>query len=46
VDRESLEDFATIAGVELAWIDDTSNTVAFTRELQWNAAVYDTIGRR
>jgi len=41
VDRESLDDFATIAGVELAWIDDTSNTVDFTRELQWNAAYQD-----
>jgi L-arabinose isomerase len=38
VDRESLEDFATIAGVELAWIDDATTTRGFTRELQWNSA--------
>ncbi len=38
VDRESLEDLATIAGVELAWIDEATTTSGFTRELQWNSA--------
>ena len=45
VDRESLEDFATIAGVELAWIDDATSTAQFTRELQWNAAFHRIEGR-
>ena len=45
VDRESLEDFATIAGVELAWIDERTDTDGFTRELQWNSA-YRRIERR
>jgi L-arabinose isomerase len=40
VDRESLDDFARIAGVELAWIDDTSTTSQFARELQWTDAYY------
>ncbi len=38
IDRETLEDLATIAGVELAWIDSTTTTSAFARELSWNAA--------
>jgi L-arabinose isomerase len=42
VDRESLEDFATIAGVELAWIDSETTTANFSRELQWNQAYYRT----
>jgi L-arabinose isomerase len=40
VQREALEDFATIAGVELDWIDASSTTAAFTRELHWNAAYH------
>jgi L-arabinose isomerase len=40
VDRESLADFARLAGVELAWIDDTSTTSQFARELQWTDAYY------
>jgi L-arabinose isomerase len=42
VDREALEDFARIAGVELAWIDETTTTAGFARELEWNAASYRT----
>ena len=38
VTRESLDDFANIAGVELVWIDDTTTPTAFSHELQWNAA--------
>jgi L-arabinose isomerase len=40
VDRESLDDFARIAGVELAWIDSSSTTAQFARELQWSEAYY------
>ncbi|MDE3133724.1 MAG: L-arabinose isomerase [Acidobacteriota bacterium] len=45
VQREALEDFATIAGVELAWIDAASTTTAFTRELHWNAAYHRVLQR-
>jgi L-arabinose isomerase len=40
IEREALEDLATIAGVELAWIDESSNTRDFTHELNWNAAYH------
>jgi L-arabinose isomerase len=45
VDRESLEDFATIAGVELAWIDSGTTTKDFSQELMWNQAYYRTGAR-
>ena len=38
VDRETLEDFATIAGVELACIDAATTVRSFRDELRWNAA--------
>ena len=38
VDRETLDDFATIAGVELACIDAGTTTRTFRDELRWNAA--------
>jgi L-arabinose isomerase len=38
IERETLEDLATIAGVELAWIDATSTTRDFTQQLSWSAA--------
>jgi L-arabinose isomerase len=37
---ETLEDFATIAGVELVRIDDTTSIDSFRRELRWNQAYY------
>ena len=40
VDREILEDFATIAGVELACIDASTTARSFRDELRWNAAWY------
>ena len=40
VDREALEDLASIAGVELAWIDGATTTREFARELDWNAAYH------
>jgi L-arabinose isomerase len=40
VDIESLEDFAVIAGVELAHIDTATTTQRFRRELQWDQAYY------
>ena len=43
VERDTLEDFATIAGVELAWIDGTNNDRGFTPRLKWNRR---TTGRR
>ncbi len=36
VPREALEDLATIAGVELAWIDARTDAREFARELNWN----------
>jgi L-arabinose isomerase len=38
IEREALEDLATIAGVELAWIDESSTIRDFAHELNWNAA--------
>jgi L-arabinose isomerase len=40
VDIEALEDFAVIAGVELARIDAGTTTQRFRRELQWDQAYY------
>jgi L-arabinose isomerase len=40
IERDALEDLATIAGVELAWIDDSSTTAEFTRELDWSSAYH------
>ena len=40
VDRETLDDFATIAGVELACIDADTTVRSFRDELRWNAAWY------
>jgi L-arabinose isomerase len=45
VDREALDDFARIAGVELAWIDGATTTAGFSHELQWDEAYYRTAGR-
>jgi len=41
--RETLEDLAQIAGVELAFIDASSTTRAFARELEWSAAYRRTV---
>ncbi|MET0728475.1 MAG: L-arabinose isomerase [Acidimicrobiales bacterium] len=38
VDRETLDDFATMAGVELAGIDATTTVPTFRDALRWNAA--------
>ena len=40
VDRETLDDFATIIGIELACIDNATNVRSFRDELRWNAAWY------
>jgi L-arabinose isomerase len=40
LDRESLDDLATIAGIELVWIDAATTTTGFTRELNWNAVYH------
>jgi L-arabinose isomerase len=45
IEREALEDLATIAGVELAWIDESSSTAEFTRELDWNSAYHRLVQR-
>jgi L-arabinose isomerase len=45
VDRDTLEDLATIAGVELAWIDETTTTREFTRQLEWNSAYHRMVQR-
>ena len=45
IERESLEDLATIAGVELAWIDDSTGTREFTRELSWTSAYHRMVQR-
>ena len=37
VDRETFDDFATIAGVELAFIDATTTIRSFRDHLRWNA---------
>jgi len=40
VDRETLDDFATIAGVELTCIDADTTFRSFRDQLRWNAAWY------
>ena len=45
IERETLEDLATIAGVELAWIDDTTSTRAFAHQLEWNSAYHRMVQR-
>jgi L-arabinose isomerase len=40
VSRESLDDFAEIAGVELVRIDAATTVDGFRRELRWNKAYY------
>jgi L-arabinose isomerase len=40
VSRETLEDFAEIAGIELAYIDADTDIRRFTRELQWQGAYH------
>ena len=40
VDRQTLDDFATIAGVELACIDADTTFRSFRDHLRWNAAWY------
>ncbi len=44
VDRETLDDFATIAGVELACIDADTTPRSFRNELRWNAAWHHLAG--
>ncbi len=38
--REHLDDFAEMAGVELAFIDESTSLGGFARELRWNSAYY------
>jgi L-arabinose isomerase len=38
--REHLDDFAEMAGLELAFIDESTTTADFTRELRWNSAYH------
>jgi L-arabinose isomerase len=38
--REHLDDFAEMAGVELAFIDESTTTSGFARELKWSNAYY------
>jgi L-arabinose isomerase len=38
--HEHLDDFADMAGVELAFIDEATTTRGFARELRWNSAYY------
>jgi L-arabinose isomerase len=45
IERDALEDLATIAGVELAWIDGDTTPRAFARELDWNAAYHRMVQR-
>ncbi len=40
VSREALEDLATIAGLELVFIDASTTPAQFARELRWNLAYY------
>ena len=40
VTAEMLEDFATMAGVELTVIDDATNIRRFSQELNWNEIYY------
>jgi L-arabinose isomerase len=37
---EMINDFANIAGTELALIDGATNTRQFANELRWNSAYY------
>ena len=38
--RETLEDFATIAGVELLVIDESTKSRKFEREVKWNSVYF------
>jgi L-arabinose isomerase len=40
VGLDAFQDFATIAGVELAVIDESTTPRGFERELHWNQAYY------
>ena len=40
IDPEPLADFAEMAGIELALIDDTTTVPGFRKELRWNAAYH------
>jgi L-arabinose isomerase len=40
VGREAFEDFAMIAGIELAVIDESTTVRDFAREIRWNQAYY------
>jgi L-arabinose isomerase len=40
VTPEMLEDFATIAGIELVLIDADTKLAAFKQELRWNEVYY------
>ena len=40
IDPEPLADFAEMAGIELALIDETTTVPSFRKELRWNAAYY------
>ncbi len=40
LDREHLDDFAEMASLELAFIDDTTTIRGFARELRWNNAYH------
>ena len=40
LDREHLDDFADVAGVELAFIDESTTSRSFARELRWNSAYH------
>ena len=42
IDRESLDDLASIADVELVWIDQTTTAGEFRHRLDWNDAHYRT----
>jgi L-arabinose isomerase len=45
IERDTLEDLATIAGVELVWIDNDTTTRKFTQQLGWNTAYHRTVQR-
>jgi L-arabinose isomerase len=40
IDPEPLADFAEMAGIELALIDDATTVAGFRKELRWNAAYH------
>ncbi|MBK3573738.1 L-arabinose isomerase [Streptomyces sp. MBT65] len=40
VDTETLTDYASMTGVELLTIDETTSTAQFTKEIRWNAAYH------